>query len=621
LSSLARDTRQVFEGGRLASVKGYELRARQVDMAVAVAEAMDQGGVHLFEAGTGVGKSLAYLVPAMLGGLKVLVSTATRTLQDQLFDRDIPDLRAGLGLEVTSAILKGRANYLCRRKWLSGRGAGAPAEFFDWVSVTSTGDVSELEFEPDQELWGHLRSDAVDCLGPACPSRGNCFFQSARVLARKSDVVVLNHHLLLSGVCGEDLLPDSEVLIADEGHRIEDAAAECLGISLSPLMLLPLFDGIAFSSASSESKAALLERARRLQSLVEDLAGPAVDAAEWDPDEATPALEEAAGEARALSAALEGADDLASAAAVADQIGFVCTALVDAPREDYCFFREPAGRNSRIRAVPLDLGEAIRRAVYSRFRATVLTSATLAVAGSFDYSSERLGAWNAESVRDFGSPFDYSSQAVLTVPDDLPEPDEHESLAGASWVWASRLAGILGGRTLVLFTSYRNLALAADAARREPLEGIRLLVQGEMTRTRILTDFRSDSRGVIMGTSSFWEGVDLPGRLLQAVIIDRLPFPSPGHPLTAARIRRMDESGRSSFRELTLPSAVIRLRQGVGRLIRSARDRGVVLILDRRLRTSSYGNVISRSLPAFRMAGEEEMLAFAATECAGMAGE
>ncbi len=285
--------------------------------------------------------------------------------------------------------------------------------------------------------------------------------------------------------------------------------------------------------------------------------------------------------------------------------------ILGADREENCLFLEGPGRSCRLRAAPLEPGRELAAQVYSHFDSVVLTSATLTVAGSFSYSAKRLGAPDASAAEDFGSPFDFGNQAVLLVPGDLPGPDEHEALARCAWDWAGRFAGILGGRTMVLFTSLRNLNLTAAEALRRPIPGLGLHVQGMQSKSAILERFRADPGGIILGTATFWEGVDLPGQLLQAVIIDRLPFPSPGHPLTAARLERIEGVGGNPFMELTLPSAVIRLRQGVGRLLRSETDRGVVAILDRRARTAAYGRLILGSLPAFRQVCEEDALAFA----------
>ena len=605
-------TALLFSNGGLDAFPGYRPRLRQTSMALAVAGAMEDSGIHLFEAGTGVGKSLAYLVPAMLSGRRVFVSTATRTLQDQLSGRDLPWLCRVLGYSPVRAVLKGRGNYLCLKKLERLLGVAEAAGIASWASATRTGDVSELPGEPDPSIWARLRSDASDCLAGRCQRRGECHFLRARAEARKAIILILNHHLLVSALSAEELLPEAEILIADEGHRLEDAAADCLGWSISPGGILPVFDCIAFSSIDPDRKAGLLQQARDLSGLIERLVAAGSEGSAPEAD----LLMLVADCASSLASATEDDEDLLQASRCAGSAADAARGILGADPMEYCVFLEGAGRSSRLRAVPLDLGGSLRESVYSRFDCCIMTSATLTVAGSFDYSAGRLGARDAASAIDFGSPFDFGAQAVLLVPEDLPEPDDHQGLIDIAWKWISTLAGTLGGRTLALFTSNRNLGLASDAAVSRPIPGVRVLVQGQQSRGAMLDSFRSDPSAVMLGTATFWEGVDLPRSMLQAVVIDRLPFPSPGHPLTAARLERIAREGGNPFRELTLPSAVIRLRQGVGRLLRSEEDRGVVVLLDRRVRTASYGSLILRSLPAFRPVDEREAMEFA-SRCAG----
>jgi ATP-dependent DNA helicase DinG len=611
MGELRRQTSAAFSDGRLEGFPGYQPRQRQISMALSVAGAMEDSGIHLFEAGTGVGKSLAYLVPAILSGQKIFISTATRTLQDQLRGKDIPEACRALDIVPSVAVLKGRGNYLCLWKWERHLLAGQITDLAEWALSTATGDFSELAEELDPAVWAHIHSDTVDCLSGRCPRRAECHFLRARSEARKARILVLNHHLLVSALSAEEMLPEAQVLIADEGHRLEDAAAECLGWSLAAGSLLPVFDGIAFSPARPEIKSSLLESARQLAAEVERLlAVPSSDGA-WDPTENADLLERVSVSAGSLASAMGEEEGLLPAARAALSVASNAEGMRNADPEEHCFFAESSGRFSRLRAVPLDLGTSLREQIYSCFDTSVITSATLAVAGSFEYSAGRLGAEDASSTADFGSPFDFGAQAVLLVPDDLPDPEDHQALSECVWMWASRLASMLGGRTMVLFTSNRNLQLASEAALANPLPGLRVLAQGEQSRNAILDSFRSDPAAVILGTATFWEGVDLPGSLLQAVVIDRIPFPSPGHPLMAARLDRIARDGGNPFRNLTLPSAIIRLRQGVGRLIRSETDRGLVILLDRRIRTASYGRVILRSLPGFRLVDEEAALEFA----------
>jgi ATP-dependent DNA helicase DinG len=615
MGDLRRLTADVFEGDILEAIPGYRPRSRQIAMAISVAGAMEDLGIHLFEAGTGVGKSLAYLVPAVLSGRRIFISTATRTLQDQLRWKDIPDICRVLDFEPSISVLKGRGNYLCLRKWERLQGEDGPADLLDWSLSTATGDVSELSGEADPAIWARVRCDAVDCLSKRCGRRAECHFLRARSEARKARILILNHHLLVSALSTEEMLPEAEVLVADEGHRLEDAAAECLGWSLSSGSLLPVFDGIAFSPVSAETKAELLGRTRDLAQLVEQLLAQAGPVASWDPGKNADLLEAVSAGAGELASAMAGEEDLEPAARAAESVASNAGGMRAAEPSEHCFFIEGSGRSAAVRAVPLDLGESLRKQIYACFDTSIITSATLTVAGSFEYSASRLGASDCSSAVDFGSPFDFGAQAVLLVPEDLPDPEDHMSLSRCAWHWASLLASTLGGRTLALFTSNRNLALSTEAALANPIARIRILAQGHQSRSAILESFRGDPSAVILGTSTFWEGVDLPGSLLQAVVIDRLPFPSPGHPLTAARMDRIAREGGSPFRDLTLPSAVIRLRQGVGRLIRSPEDRGLVILLDRRIRTASYGRVILRSLPAFRPVDEPAAMSFA-MECA-----
>jgi len=602
--------RMFHEGGLERFLPGYAVRPLQVRMALAVGSAMENGGLHMFEAGTGIGKSLAYILPAVLSGRRILISTATMTLQDQLALRDAPSVLEALGSEAGVCVLKGRNNYLCLRKWSAAASRlDLQDDFSAWASASADGDVSGFHGVLPAEAWRHLRADRLDCVGGSCPFRGECLFLKARARARKSGLLVLNHHLLVSGLVTGDILPEADVLVIDEGHRLEDAASECLGVSLGQGAVLSVFDGIAFSDAETDEKATLLESARRLESAVAALTSDAEETSAWDPSEHREGLEAVVALSAAIVDGIDGRESLLPAAQAASGIASDCRELMAMDREDHCCFVEAAGRNRVLRGVPLDVGPELRERVYAGFDTTIITSATLTVAGEFDFFRERLGAEEA-LTRDFGSPFDYAGQAVLAIPESLPPQDSHDELAAAVWDWGRRLAGLLEGRTLLLFTSYRNLELTRRLAEADMPPGLRLLVQGEMSRSAILEEFRRDCRAVILGTASFWEGVDLPGEMLQAVVIDRLPFASPGHPLFKARMERIDRSGDSSFARLSLPLAAVRLRQGVGRLIRSREDVGVVMLMDRRMLTSPYRSVFLRSIPPFRRVGTGDILPF-----------
>lgn len=606
----------VFTGDTLAkSIPGYVTRPSQVQFARAVGSAMDSGGIYLFEAGTGIGKSLAYIIPAILSGRKIFVSTATITLQDQLANKDAPAVLSALNSDAKVSVLKGRNNYLCLRKWRSGSPSfGMESDFENWVESTKDGDISSFAEEIPSAVWRHFRSDHLDCTGSSCPFRGACHFFSARSQARKSDILILNHHLLVSGLMADEVLPGADVLVIDEGHRLEDAASSCLGLSLSEGMLLPIYDGIAFSEIDMEKKAALLEKARLLSAAIADLTDGIKETSVWDPVENLEVLEEVQATAKQLAADSGKNEELLPVSQTASAVTISAGRFIELSREEYCCFVETGKKHSILKAVPLDIGPDLMETVYSRFDTTILTSATLTVADEFDFFRNRLGAWDAR-VKSFGSPFDYSSQAILSIPESLPPHDSHEDLALAVWRWGRRLAEALEGRTLILFTSYRNLKLVKRIAEKELPSDIKLFTQGDMSRSGILRDFRECSRAVILGTSSFWEGVDLPGSMLQAVIIDRLPFASPGHPLIKARMDMIEKHGGSSFGHYSLPLAAVRLKQGVGRLIRSLDDMGVVMIMDRRIVTKGYGKVFLRSIPPFRVVPEDQIMDFVMEHC------
>ncbi|MEN8209210.1 MAG: helicase C-terminal domain-containing protein [Candidatus Fermentibacteria bacterium] len=614
--NLTEKIENVFTGDVLtSSISAYVTRPSQVKFAAAVGSAMESGGIFLFEAGTGIGKSLAYIIPAILSGRKIFVSTATITLQDQLAKKDAPAVLSALNSDAMVSVLKGRNNYLCLRKWRSGSPSlKMESDFEKWVESTEDGDISSFSEELPSAVWRHFRSDHLDCTGSSCHFRGACHFFSARVQARKSDILILNHHLLISGLMADEVLPGADVLVIDEAHRLEDAASSCLGLSLSEGMLLPIYDGIAFSDADMEKKAALLAQARILSAAIADLTDGIKETSVWDPVENLEGLEEVLKSAKQLAADTGKTEEMLPVSQTASAVAISAGRFMEISREEYCCFVETGKKHTVLKAVPLDIGPDLMETVYSRFDTTVLTSATLTVADEFDFFRNRLGAWDAR-VKSFGSPFDYSSQAILSIPDSLPPHDSHEDLAWAVWQWGRRLAEVLDGRTLLLFTSYRNLKLVKRIAEKELPSDIRLFTQGDMSRSGILRDFRECSRAVILGTSSFWEGVDLPGSMLQAVIIDRLPFASPGHPLIKARMDMIEKHGGSSFGHYSLPLAAVRLKQGVGRLIRSLDDMGVVMIMDRRIVTKNYGKVFLRSIPPFRVVSEDQIMDFVMEHC------
>ena len=429
----------VFRGESLVSaIPGYSLRGLQLDMACSVGAALERGGLHLFEAGTGIGKSLAYIVPALLSGQKTFISTATITLQDQLAEKDAPAVLDALGSDAKVTVLKGRNNYLCLRKWRAGvNRLDLPEDFPEWADSTEDGDISSYGTNLPGGLWRHYRSDVLDCIGTSCSERSACHFYRARIRARGADLLILNHHLLISGLLSADALPEADVLVIDEGHRLEDAASECMGIALGQGALLPVFDGIAFSELPVDRKAELLEMARRLSEAISGLTSGVTDTSVWSPVEHLEEIGDVLEAASVLRTGAEACEDLLPVSQTASMIASSAGTLKDISMETHCCFVEIGGRHPILRAVPLDVGPDLRDQVYSSFDSTIVTSATLTVAGEFDFYRERLGAEEA-LTRSFGSPFDYSVQAVLSIPGQLPRHDSHDDLAGKVWDWGRR---------------------------------------------------------------------------------------------------------------------------------------------------------------------------------------
>lgn len=675
--------------------RAYEHRPEQLEMARQVAAAIQGGKILVVEAGTGTGKSLAYLVPSFLqserGGGRVVISTHTITLQEQLWEREIPFLREALGREesVPVALVKGRPNYLCLRKWEEAvEGADLATgpeerEFLlrtvPWVAATDTADRAELQVVAGQEEhWRRIQSETETCLGQKCRwYRAHCFAFRARQRARDARVLVVNHALLLSDLkAGGGVLPPYEHVIIDEAHHLEQVATEHLGISLGRAEVLGSLSRLfraGRGEAPAGALAALRRRFRDLEARLEplvtlvqatrravdelfDLAGAlALERGAGDeegsrvlrltePVRASPewaAVQTAAGNAtgalgrlgkalRELAEFLEqaaesgrpGLDGLrmeirreeAALTAALHATGEVLTGespdmvrWVEAQRPRLAGER-PAG--VVLRAAPIHVGPILRSLLWDRVRSAVLTSATLTVGGRFDHVLERLGLDGlGERVRvhRVRSPFRYEEQALVLVPDDIPSPRAGEAAfqAAVSEVLAGLLPA-LGGRTLVLFTSHRHLQRVYNELKSHlESHGLLLLAQGlDGSRGRLVEEFRSGERTVLLGSASFWEGVDIPGADLSYVVVVRLPFQPPGDPVMAARSEDLESRGLSAFHHLSLPQAVIRFKQGFGRLIRTGTDRGAVVVLDRRIdpRQAPYGRHFLQSLPGPRVA-------------------
>jgi ATP-dependent DNA helicase DinG len=606
-------------------------------MAAAVARVFGRGGVLLAEAGTGTGKTLAYLTPAILSGHRVLVSTGTKNLQEQIYYKDIPILRAALGVPFTAAYMKGRGNYLCLHRFEATRDdieAGSPADrvylqMVDaWAGVTGTGDRAELADLPeDVPFWAGIAATNENCIGSNCPEYEACFVTRMRERAAASDVVIVNHHLLCADAAVRhdsygEVIPECAYAVIDEAHQLEDVATQYFGFSVSNYRLEELvrdFDRVMAAGEVADESGEIGRTVNRLEEQARMFFGalatvrlgpeqaPGLPAAVSGDNRARvtagflePAREPGAGVLEALDA-MEAAmamlkdapEDLRSigrrAAEIRDELKF----LLAANDRDYVYYLEQRGRGVFLRASPINVSSLVRNLLLDRFNAAVLTSATLAVEGSFAYVRSRLGIERCEEIQ-LASEFDFASQALLYLPRRMPSPKSPDFPAAAG----REVVDILRrtkGRAFVLFTSYAVLR-SVEAILQGALD-YPVLVQGSAPRSMLLTQFRSTPNAVLLATSSFWQGVDVVGEALSCVIIDRLPFASPGDPVVAARIEAIADRGGDGFSEFQVPLAILTLLQGLGRLIRHRRDRGVLAVLDPRLRTMPYGRRFLASLP------------------------
>lgn len=607
------------------ALPGYELRASQLRMATLVEDALEHGGVAMIEAGTGTGKTLAYLVPAIRSGKKVVISTGTRTLQDQIMEHDLPLLERHLGVPVHAACMKGLGNYLCRRRYRELLVSPATAEpalarrlpmLIDWVGRTEHGDHAELSgLAEDEPIWTAVASSSETRIGPRCKHYEACFVTNMRRRAEDAQLVVVNHHLFFAdlamrGPHGGGVLPDHDAVIFDEAHQVEDVATLFFGVSVSEGRLEKLardFERtfVALGCSSPESE----RLARTLQHRGEAFYGSLPRGTELAARVELPRdllTSERAEPYHALDAALEavelasvreaGAGEaIAQLARRAGQLRRELGRVVDGASSDVVYWEEKGQRRS-VSASPVDVSTTFREEVLQRMPAVVLTSATLTTGGSFDFVKRRLGVDFEIDEEALVSPFDYERQAALYLPS-LPEP-RAEGYLEAAVEEVKRLVALVGGGAFVLCTSVRMMR--ALAARCRPALSGPVFVQGEAPKGSLLTRFRSAGDAVLFATSSFWEGVDVPGDALRLVVIDKLPFDVPTDPLVEARCRRLEDEGESPFARYLVPSAALALKQGFGRLIRTRRDRGIVAILDSRIRTRGYGKVFLGSLPAAR---------------------
>ena len=658
MSQLAQASREALsEGGALASqLDNFVPRDAQLRLSTAIADAFDSRDVLLAEAGTGTGKTFAYLVPALLSGLKTIVSTGTRALQDQLYHRDLPRVRNALGKGLKSALLKGRANYLCRYRLEQAKGEprfttreqiSQFQRIVAWGGRTQFGDIAELDALPDDSpLLPMVTSTNDNCLGTDCPFWGDCFVVQARQRAQSADIVVVNHHLLLADLALKqegfgEILPGAQAFVIDEAHQLPELAANFFGESfgMRPIQelardCLAECKEVPGALASLQAPVRALEQAlRELRAGMEGLpvrgtrfralSKPEVregfDALVASLQHLIDAVVAMADASLGLDACASRAKDASSRLARWLEDGHAPgeSRVVDfddeapLPSSDVLWY-ELTQRGFRCQRTPLDVSGPLREHREKSHAAWVFTSATLAVGGSFDHLAVRLGLDDPQTLLQ-PSPFDWPRQALCYLPQRLPEPNTR----GYGTALIAALYPVLqasNGRAFLLFASHRALREAAETLRDAPWP---LFVQGEAPRATLLQRFRESGNGVLLGAASFREGVDVVGDALSVVVIDKLPFAAPDDPVFEARLEAIRRDGGNPFRDEQLPQAVIALKQGVGRLIRSETDRGVLVLCDPRLTGKSYGKVFLDSLPPFsRTRNVEDVAAFFAPELA-----
>ena len=618
-------TRSFFgRDGLLASVlPGYEERPAQQRLSEAVEGVLEEGGLLLAEAGTGTGKTLAYLLPAVELGRRVVVSTGTKNLQEQLVSKDIPLLAKALGRRLSVAVMKGRGNYLCllrHESFAKGGTLRRPDEVpllqavESWATRTETGDRAEIVDLPDSvEFWREISAASENCIGQSCSLFDACFVTRMRQRALEADIVVVNHHLLCADLAVKEgsygqVIPPYDTVILDEAHLVEDVATQYFGVQVSSYRVEELARDVerelkAAQLDAREVRSEVASVRMRAERLFRQLArGPARPLArDWittrGTEEALALLQRLEGLRTALLAIPDRPEALAGLAgrclALAGELAF----LFKAEEDTHVYFIETRGRGVFLRAMPIDVSGRLKELLFDEVRAAVLTSATLAVDGRFTFVKDRLGIESTDEIL-LPSPFYFEEQAVLYVPRGMPDPTDPAFVDHAA-EQIVHLLEVSRGRAFVLFTSYANMnGVAERIAGRIDYP---VFIQGEAPKVALLEAFRDTPHAVLLATASFWQGVDVVGEQLSCVVIDKLPFASPGDPVVAARIDRLRRNGGNPFEEYQVPVAVLTLKQGLGRLIRSANDTGILAVLDSRLVRKGYGRRFLESLPPARL--------------------
>ncbi|MFZ6846500.1 ATP-dependent DNA helicase [Undibacterium sp. RuTC16W] len=623
-------------GALSASINGYRPRQAQTEMAKAIADAISGQKTLLAEAGTGTGKTYAYLTPALLWGGKVIISTGTKNLQDQLFLRDIPTIKKVLKAPVSVALLKGRANYLCHfhleRTLQNGRltsreDVGYLRDISRFMKTTSSGDKAELARVPETaSVWNLVTSTKDTCMGSECQYYQDCFVMKARKEAQQADVVVVNHHLFFADVALKDtgiaeLLPSANTVIFDEAHQLPDTATLFFGETISTSQILELCrdvlaEGLSHARDGAEwaKLVAPVERAARDLRLAfpQDVVRlslsqiapsseffPSLDKLKDTMDDLIAVLEKQAERAETIEQCRVRAIDLQTK--IDDWKEPEPNAKAGAvPKADYVLWVEAFSTSLQLHRTPLSIAPIFNKQREGVPRTWIFTSATMAVKNDFAHFVSQMGLWN-EPARTWPSPFNYAEQGILYVPEGMPQPNSRE-YTDAVVDAALPVIEAAGGRTFMLCTTIKAVKHCAERLREEFEKrhlNFPLFVQGDAGRTELLDRFRAAGNGVLIGSQSFWEGVDVRGDALSLVVIDKLPFSPPDDPVLAARIEAMEKKGLNGFVHHQLPEAIINLKQGAGRLIRDELDKGVLMLCDPRLISKPYGKRIWQSLPAF----------------------
>ena len=623
---------QVFSDGGLLSqhIDGYAPRPQQLEMANTIAETLSDSTVLIAEAGTGTGKTFAYLVPAILSGQKIIISTGTKNLQDQLFSRDIPTLRKALAVPFQAALLKGRSNYLCHYRLDLAQHDPLHAQYSDtlydlqvWSGQTQTGDLSEEDILEDvSSLWPKVTSTVDNCLGQACPNNTECFINEARKTAQEADILVVNHHLLMSDMSLKssghgEVLPSADGYIIDEAHQLPDIATQFLGDRISSHQIQELCrDTVREMARDAADMATLQDHADKTEACLR-----AFRLSLGEKEQRLPwmSLLKKVGVENKLTSLLECIEDMSEQLALAAErgkgleqchirsVGILKTlGLFDHEDESdlLVLWADIRSISMTLHATPHNISDYFHKWIDQKRQAWVFTSATLTIAGKLKNFSSQLGISEAQNVV-WPSPFDFEKQSLLYMPSIPVDPNHVDYLKHIIEI-SKEMIEYSQGRTFLLFTSYRALNIVAEALADSSYP---LMVQGRASKSHLLTEFRSHGNAVLLGTNSFWEGVDVRGEALSCVLIDKIPFAAPDDPILQAKIDHLRERGGNPFTSIQIPAAVIQLKQGIGRLIRDSSDYGVLVLCDPRFLTKPYGKLFLRSLPPMPITQKSEDVA------------